>query len=480
LNRLALRLLASLAGVAAVTFAAYKLVPINATTVGFAYLVLILLIASTWGFVESAIASVAATFAFNFFFLPPVGTLTIADPQNWIALFSFLTTSLTASRLSTEAKRRALDAIERKQDVERLYTFSRAILLIESTEPFAKQLAEKLAEIFELSSAVLYERRSGEFYRAGPADFDGLDEQLRDAALRGTSFSDLQRNRVMIAVRLGTEPIASLALQGAKMPDAVLQGIGNLVAIGLERAKAQELAQQVEAAKQSEQLRTTLIDAMSHEFKTPLTSIRAATTSLLSAPDQPMESRTELLRIADEEAEHLRELIDDAVEMARLDTANIEVHREPTNLGELVRSVVATMKKEIDGRPVQVLCEGGASLIPVDQRLLKLAIKQLLDNALKYSAPGTPVTVTVREGVEMMTVEVTDQGKGIPLIEQAHIFSRFYRSPSVKQQMPGTGLGLSIARGIACAHNGDLSVASRPGETTFRLNLPMDARGDKN
>ena len=136
--RLALRLLASLAGVAAVTFAAYKLVPVNATTVGFAYLLLVLIIASTWGFVEAAVASVAATFAFNFFFLPPVGTLTIADPQNWVALFSFLTTALIASRLSTEAKRRALEAIERQQDVERLYTFSRAILLIDGAEPFAK------------------------------------------------------------------------------------------------------------------------------------------------------------------------------------------------------------------------------------------------------------------------------------------------------------------------------------------------------
>src|ERR1700748_2309768 len=107
------------------------------------------------------------------------------------------------------------------------------------------------------------------------------------------------------------------------MSDPVLQGIATLVAIGLERARAQDLAHQVEAARQSEQLRTTLIDAMAHEFKTPLTSIRAATTSLLASPEQTPESRTELLKIADEEAEHLTELIDNAVEMARLDTAQI-------------------------------------------------------------------------------------------------------------------------------------------------------------
>ena len=281
----------------------------------------------------------------------------------------------------------------------------------------------------------------------------------------------------MTAVRLGSEPIASLALQGPGMPDSVLQGIANLVAIGLERARAQELAQQIEAAQQSEELRTTLIDAMAHEFKTPLTSIMAATTSLLSVPDQPLENRMELLRIADEEAVHLRDLINDAVEMGRLDTPNIEVHVERSNLGELVRDVVASMQKELDGRPLEVVCDGEQPATAVDQRLVKLAIKQLLDNALKYSAPGIPVTVRIRDGDGMMTVDVTDHGRGIPPIEQARVFERFYRSPSVKKQMPGSGLGLSIAHAIARAHNGDLTVTSRPGETTFRLILPTTHKG---
>lgn len=476
--RLTLRLLASLAGVAVVTLAAYEFIPVNATTVGFAYLVLVLLIASTWGFVESAVAAIAATLAFNFFFLPPTGALTIADPQNWVALFSFLTTSLMASRLSTEAKRRALDAIERRQDVERLYTFSRAILLIDGGEPFAKQLAAQLAEVFQLSAVILFERRTGEFFRAGPSEFEGLEDQLREAALQGTAFSDTQNSRIMTAVRLGSEPIASLAIQGARMPDSVLQGVANLVAIGLERAKAQELTHQVEAARQSEQLRTTLIDAMAHEFKTPLTSIMAATTSLLSSPEQPLLQRMELLRIADEEAEHLRDLIDDAIEMARLDTANVEVHLQPSNLGGIVRDVVASMEKEIDGRPLEVTCDEGQSQVDVDRRLVRLAVKQLLDNALKYSGPGTPVTVRVRDVDGMMTVDVTDHGKGIPRVEQTRIFDRFYRSPSVTKQMPGSGLGLSIAHGISRAHNGELTVTSRPGETTFRLSLPSGHKGE--
>ncbi len=468
-------MLLSLGGVAGVTLAT-RVAAVNGTTVGFAYLLLVLVIASGWGFVEAAVASVAATLAFNFFFLPPVGTFTIADPQNWVALFSFLTTSLIASRLSAKAKRRALDAIERKQDVERLYTFSRALLLIGGGEPFPKQLVRKLAETFVLNAVCLYERRSGEFYRAGPGEFDGLDDQLRDAALQGTFFQDPQRDCFITAVRLGAEPIASLALQGTRMPDSVVQGIANLVAIGLERARAQDLAHQVEAVRQSEKLRATLIDAMAHEFKTPLTSIKAATTSLLANPDQPSESAMELLRVADEEAGHMTALIDNAVEMARLDSGNIVIHPEVSDVGELVREVVATMQTKVDERPIEVLCEETPA-VGVDRRLMKLAVKQIVDNALKYSPPGTLVAIRVHNDEGMVAVDVSDHGAGIPVREQTRIFARFYRSPSVQHQVPGSGLGLSIAQGIVQAHHGELTFTSHPGETTFRIVLPVEQRG---
>src|SRR5580698_1704940 len=480
MTQLALRLLISLAGVTVVTFSAYSIIPHNPTSVGFAYLLLVLLLASTWGLVEATVASVAATLAFNFFFLPPIGKFTIADPQNWVALFSFLTTALITSRLSARVKKQALDAVDRQRDIERLYTFSRAILLIDPVEPVAKQLVRKLAEIFELRAAVLYDRRTGEIHRAGPSDFDGLEDQLRDAASQGTSFFDPEHQRLITAVRLGSEPIASfaitLATPGEFMQDSVLQGISNLIAIGLERARAQDLAHQVEAARRSEQLRTTLIDAMAHEFKTPLTSIRAATTSLLSSPDQPIESRTELLEIADEEARHLQALIDDAVDMARLESNNnpMRIRREPTDPKELVEEVVASLHTQIDNRPVEIQAEGSLPQLELDRRLLKLALKQVLDNALKYSPPRSPVTVRVSNGGDSINFEITDHGAGIPEQEQGHLFERFYRSPSVKNQVPGFGLGLAIANNIVLAHHGELSVNSRPGETTFRMTLPLE------
>lgn len=466
------RLLLSLSGVVTVTFVAHKIIPLNATTVGFAYLLLILLIASTWGFFEAALSSILATLVFNFFFFPPVGTFTIADPQNWVALFSFLATSLIASRLSAKAKIRALEAIEHRQDVERLYGFSRAILLIDRNAPFARQLTEKLVEIFELDGAALFHRHRGEFYWVGMPRSADTEIQLSDAASSGAS-SRPHPDRIVMGVRLGPEPIASMALQGARMPDSVLQGVANLVAIGLERARAQDFAQQIEAARQSEQLRTTLIDAMAHEFKTPLTLIKATTTSLLANPNQSTENRIEQLTTADEEAEHLRELIDDAVEMARLDTAHIEVHPEISSLQDTVQDVLASMQTETEDHPVEVACESPLPATAFDRRLMKLAIKQLLDNALKYSPAEHPVEIGIHGDDGVVTVDITDHGGGIASEDQEKIFERFYRSPSVRNQIPGSGLGLSIARSIVQAHDGEVDVSSRPGRTTFRISLPV-------
>ena len=395
-----------------------------------------------------------------------------------MALFSFLATSLIASRLSDKAERRTQDAIARRQDVERLYTFSRAILLIEAGEPFPKQLARSLAEIFPVNAVVLYDARTDEIYRAGLSEFDGLDDQLRDAARHGGSFSDTEQRRVITAVRLGSEPIAALGLQGVHMPDSVLQGIANLVAIGLERARAQNLAHQVEAARRGEQLRTTLLDALAHEFKTPLTSIKAATTSLLANPDQPAETRTELLTVADEEADRLEVLVDDAVEMTRLSNADIDLHKERVEVAEVVQEAVASLHGECEDRQVEVLHEGEFAPIALDRRLVRLAVKQILDNALKYSPAGKPVEIRVYARDGSVVVDVTDHGPGISVPEQARIFERFYRGPSIRQQIPGSGLGLSIASSIAQAHGGNLTVTSRPGETTFRITLPANAKGD--
>src|SRR5664279_1708303 len=165
--RLPLRVGASIAFIAASTFVLFRLIPVNPTTAGFLYLVAILLIETKGGLVESTVASVAAMLCFNFFFLPPIGTLTIADPQNWIALFAFLATSLTASQLSVRAKRRTQEAVDRRSEIEKLYSLSRALLLTDATGPDAKQIVQQIALTCEFPTVALYVRKSGEIHSAG-------------------------------------------------------------------------------------------------------------------------------------------------------------------------------------------------------------------------------------------------------------------------------------------------------------------------
>ena len=260
--------------------------------------------------------------------------------------------------------------------MERLYTFSRAILLIDSSEPFPKQLVRTLAEIFQLQAVVLYERRSDAFYRAGPLEFEGLDDQLRDAALQGTFFADAKHNRVITAVRLGPEPIAGLALQGPPMPDSVLQGIANLVAIGLSgRARRIWRRRWKQPGKARNcgprfwmRWRTSSRLRSLPSWRRPLRSCRT---------DQPRESRVELLRVADEEAKRLQEADRRRRRDGRLDSADTSrCGSRPSNVADSARRWSPRC-----GRKPMASLDLILTISDLDfdrPRLVKLAIKQLL------------------------------------------------------------------------------------------------------
>jgi two-component system, OmpR family, sensor histidine kinase KdpD len=480
--RLALRALLSVIGAGLVTVGAILLVPPEvrdagrvAPTVGFTYLLLVLAIATGWGFIEAAITSVVSTLSLNYFFLPPIGRFTIADPQNWVALFSFLGTSLIASRLSTLAKQRALDAIARQQDLERLYTFSRAILLIDQKDSFAKELVRILADVFPFTAVVLYDRESDQFHRAGPSDFEGLDDQLRDAALQGTSYADPASSKTITAVRLGSHPIAGLGLQGERMPDSVVQGIANLVAIGLERARAQDLAAQVEAARQSEKLRTSLLDAMAHEFKTPLTSVKAAASAL--AEKLPRDrAEYELATIIGEESDRLEGLVNDATQVLRLESGDFRMRRTLIRVHDLAAQTAADLHARLDGRTFVNAIPPDLA-IDADASLLRVALRHLADNAIKYSPAGATITFAAQPAGANGTVDLTvhNTGSAVPPDEASRLFDRFYRAaPSLS--IAGSGMGLAIVRQIARAHGGDAALDTDPTGTSFRITLPQEMR----
>ena len=475
--RLTGRIVAALGLVVAITAFFSRLVPVNATTTGFFYLVGILVIATVGGLVESTIASVAAMLCFNFFFFPPMGTFTIADPQNWVALFAFLATSLTASQLSARAKRHTKEAMDRQAEMERLYSLSRGLLLSDAARPVGKQVVQQIAQTFEISGVALYDRSSGEIYRAGADDIPDIDAKVREAAVRSTVLRDESNGLIVTPIRLGGEPIGSLAVRDVALSDAAFQSLLNLVAIGLERALSQQAVNRAEVARQSEELKSTLLDAIAHEFKTPLTSIKAVTTDLLSEPaDELRQHQRELITIADEGTDRLSKLVTDAIQLARIEGGTFRLNRGVHFPHTLASAALRQMKALTDGREMKVSVADDLPLVMVDAELIQMVITHLIDNALKYSAPGSPIVIGARTGENNVIIYVRDRGPGITEDEQPRIFEKFYRGKS-DRNLKGTGMGLAIAQEIIRAHGEEIWVTSKPGDgSEFCFSLPIAPR----
>ncbi len=484
--RLTAHTVGTLAAVAAVTLVFARWIPVNPTTAGFIYLITILLVAASWGLRTSVIGSFAATLCFNYFFFPPVGTFTIADPHNWVALSAFLATSLIASELSERARRRTEEALRRQREMERLYELSRAILLTSPNQPFAQQIAEEIRRIYELAAVAVYDpadlpRDSQNpsppehtMRPAGTLALPNVARKLAEAAVKGILFQDTPTRTTVTSITLGGRPIGGLALQGATLSAAGLQALSNLVAVGLERVRAEETAARAEAARQSEEFKSTLLDALAHEFKTPLTSLKAAASAILSNGVTSPADQRELLTVINQDADRMTALVTEATRLARIEAGKIRLRRELHSIPELIQPVLKQMEIPLESRTVEVSVPGSVPSIAVDSDLFHLALKQLLDNALKYSPPDSPLSIRASTNGDAVSIRLHNEGAGIPEDERERIFERFYRGSSARRQGAGSGMGLFIAREILQAHGGDLRVESNPGEgAEFIVSLPL-------
>lgn len=447
---------------------------INASTAGFLFLIVVLGVATASGFRASAGLSVVAMIAYNFFFLPPVGYLTIADPDNWVALSAFLVTALVASHLSDRAQREAAEARRRQRETEQLYSLSRAILLTDAGRPIGPQAAQSIAQIFDSPSVTILDAKSNSLFRGGSVDLADAEERMEDVVRLGVHRRFAEEDLDVWPIALGGSAIGALAAVGLRQSDGAVQSVLNLVAIALERVRTEEAANKAEIARQSEEFKSTLLDAIAHEFKTPLTSIKAAVTGLGVVGKELAADQQELVSIVEEEADRLSQLVTEAVKMAEIDAGKVTLRRAAVNAGSLVRAAVASFAGRGEER---IRVAGGEDRLPlvfVDADLVVLALRQLLDNALKYSEAASPVSVAVKSWDGRVVVRIIDVGVGIPERDRERIFEKFYRRPPVRGNQPGTGLGLHIARELARIHGGDLWVEPGPGRTgsAFCLALP--------
>ena len=469
----------ALALVAAITFFYKHVLAANQTTVALSFLLAILAVSAVWGMIVSVFMSIIAVLAFNYFFLPPVGTFTIADPQNWVALAAFLFTSIMGSQLSARIRKEADEAISRRHEIERLYKFSQKLLGEGNVIQLMNAVPNYIVDSFETGAAELFLPQKDKFYRSG---FGAalLDEtQMKTAFLRDELTVDQEKGVYFVPVRLGVRAIGSIGISGAPLSRQTLEAVGSLVAIAIERARAVEQLGQTEAERQGERLKSALLDSITHDFRTPLTSMKAAVSSLLSSETGKAQQK-ELLTIIDEECDRLNHLVEEAAEMARLEAGEIELHFEPTAVEDLIREALANLKATLAGRTVEVRASEHLPLVRADGGRAADVLMKLIDNANLYSPKEQPITISAELTGECVTVSVADRGPGIEEFEQGMIFDKFYRGKDQRYLVRGTGMGLPIAKAVLAAHRGTISVTSQMGHgSVFSFTLPVSREAEE-
>ena len=453
----------------------YKhVLPVNPTTVALSFLLAILAVSTVWGIAVSVFMSVVAMLAFNYYFLPPIGTFTIADPQNWVALFAFLVVSVLASHLSTRARQQAKDASQRRREIEKLYAFSQGLLESGNVIQLLNRIPSQIVDIFEVGAAALLLAEKQKIYRSGPV-IPQLDlETLKTMVIREEPLVDEANSLCFVPVRLGIRPIGSLGISGSTPSRQTLEAIGTLIAVAIERAPAIEQLGLTEAAREGERLRTALLDSVTHALRTPLTSIKASVTNLLSNASVTNLQRQELLTIINEETDRLNRLVGEAGEMARLDAGEVELHLESRPIEDVIDAALNQCRLTLGARVVRVQVPPGLPNVSVDLVRAREALVHLIENANQYSPADRPITITAEAAPDFVVTSVADRGAGIDDLEQNLIFEKFYRGKDQRYLVQGTGMGLPIAKAIIEAHGGTMSLTSQRGQgSVFSFTLPV-------
>ena len=444
----------------------------NPTTVALMFLIVVLLASAYWGLHYALVLAVIATAAFNFFFLPPVGTFTIADPQNWIALFAFLVTAMVASNLAEKARSEAERAKQRRREVERLYALSQQLLSAENVVELLNTLPGYISDAFVVEGVALLVADRPGVYRSRP---DLIFDEMTLQSVLGRGEPVTTANASYVPLRMGVRTVGALGIVGADLSRQTMDAIGSLAGLAIERVRAIDALTNTRAMQENERLRSALLDSVTHEFRTPLTGIKASVTSLLSGPGLNDVQRKELLTVIDEETDRLDRLVGEAAEMAQLDSGMFKLTLQPHDVGSLIENTLSDTSAALQDHPVEVTAKSELPRVRLDADRIREVLSHLLENAAKYSARGTPIVITTEAANDKLSISVADRGPGIDPFEQTLIFDKFYRGRNQRYTAPGTGMGLAIAKVIVEAHRGSLTVISQLGSgSVFTISLPLD------
>jgi len=454
----------------------YRHTPLaNLITVGFTFLLAILVAAAVNGFGTSLLMCVAATLAYDYFFIPPVGTLNITDPQDWIALSAFVITATVGSTLSVSARRRTQQARRQREEAVQLYDLSQRMLSAGDSLALCNAIPQHIVDAFGTeAAALLLAEDQTVFYSAGGSHlFDAMelkgslaDKDVRTDAEHGISY---------VPLRLGIRVLGTIGIADKSLSHETLESLGPLITIAIERARAIEQVGKIEAMRESEHLKSALLDAITHEFRTPLTAMKISVTGMLSDLDFDREQCRDLLAMIDEGCDRIDQLVDDVSQMSRLESGDVRLNLAQHTVGELIDSAVAECRAVLGSRPVERRIANVEVPVRADLTWATKILMHLLMNANLYSEPEAPITIRTETEKGFVFFHVVDRGPGIEPSELHRIFEKFYRGKEHRCRVQGTGMGLPIAKAIAEAHGGTLTVVSKLGEgSVFSFSLPID------
>ena len=465
----------------------------HATIAALCYLLVVLVTATKtrlWAAVASSLVAVACL---NFFFMPPVGTFTIADPQNWVALLAFLAVSIIAGNLSASARDRASEALARRDEVARLFDLSRDVLRSTDGGQAVPQLATFIAQRFglEFAAICLPRKDQWEVFAAGPGQLRLDPVELRAALAAMPPASDelerpgSQRGRVTLKVageavvvvplRAGDRTLGLLAAAPHDFEAGTLDALAGVAAIAIERAHFLEERKAAELARNGEQLKSALLASLGHDLRTPLTAIRVAAANLQASWLADTERR-EQSDVILSEVERLSRLFQNILEMARIDAGAVSADVRWVHPSEIVEAARDQVEHALRRHRLVVEADDD-QLVRIDPRLTACALAHVLENAAQYTPAGCAVDLSASVSEDGLTIRVRDHGEGIRAGDLPHVFDRFYRGDAARRHTPGTGMGLSIARGMLAAERGTIRAENcADGGARFTIIVPAAAR----
>ena len=504
-------------GAVALVSAAIALLPgrTHIANISILYLIAVLAIAVEFGSWPAVVASVAAFLTFDYLFVQPIYTFTVADPGEWVSLVLFLLTAIITGQLAAGQRRRAHEAQQREREAVVLYDIVRLMGepdLVAALRAVAERLRTELslaAVAIELDHDGADGRRIavGEpdvlatLHTQGVAGARFLSEgRGPSAAQRGTPGRWIRvvpprpagAQRPAAREHVHTVPIKAqerrvgtlLVMQRPDAPpfqevdDRLLSAVAAQVGLAVERARLRREATEAEILRRTEMLRTALLNAVSHDLRTPLAAIKASAESLLQTDVRwSEEDRAGFAAAINREADRLTRLVANLLDMSRIEAGALRLQLDWYDVGELIREVVDRLAYVLSGRTVELALQEGLPPVPLDYLLMDQVVTNLLENAARYTPPDSPIRVVAERREDAIRVQVADRGPGIPPDKRERIFDKFFRLQA-RPGVRGSGLGLAVSRGLVEAHGGRIWVEDNPGGgARFVFELPLRPTG---